>query len=142
MLQYAKSGTGLGPYGEKRWVKFPGGYRQFRAVVGLESQQVDLRATGKMLDDLEVTTKVTRSKNPPKGKKTSLAILELTLGFKTQGSDIIANRVESRDRFGRPFAFFTDEEANLLQGFLDALVVEAAGIKSRDSRGRFIRVRL
>lgn len=123
------------------WVYFPGGYKQMRALAGLPSASVDLVFTGKMLKDLSVTSIISQTAPTSKRGKKSVAKVVIGVGFKTQGSARTAERVKyGGGKFGRPFVFYTDEEVNFLQAYLEVLMLDAIGLAPRDARGRFVKL--
>lgn len=133
--------------GQRGWVYYPGGYRQFRKSVGLKASFVDLQLTGKMMDDLVVNYKTYQSERPVRAATNASGIsqnivvgsVELELDWATTNSRQIAHYIET-GQFPRPFSFWTDEEVQTIRRIMKDYFDEYGSRPGRDRFGRFLPV--
>ena len=134
--------------GQRAWVYFPGGYREFRKEVGKKYNSVNLNLTGQTLSDMFVRTRNYQKKGFigarqvngkfVKGKVGSgnkvIAKLDLKIEMRTEESAFIAEMIE-RGKSPRPFRFFTDSEADKIAELYTELI--RSGLSGKDISGVF-----
>jgi len=114
-------------YGQKDWIFFLGGYKQFREIAVGRSSHVDLQLTGKMIDDMRVRWNLVQDRGKIRaqigkrqvrtGRVRELARYTLDIAWDTVSSEEVAWYVQN-GRAPRQFAFWTEDEQRAIRDVL------------------------
>lgn len=138
-------------HGERKWVTFMDGYRQFRQDAGLPASIVDLAVTGKMREDMYAhwtmqqqsgEIEVAAGKRRKVAKNKVLVTMNFELRWRTLASEMVAHYIETNNKSPRLFGFWTQQEQNQIRDILEQYLTRYSELNEPWTGGRFRPVRL